>query len=204
MIIIDTRGQSCPAPLIATKRALNEAKEGDSFQIQTDNQTSFENMSRFLKDNRTVFSTEKYGNLWIITVTKSISDVISANNEEYCTKDIPHFTKGDFVILFTSDKLGEGDEDLGHLLAINFIRAVKDLEKLPSKMIFYNRGIFLGAEGSEAADQLKEIEKMGVTLLFCETCIKHYSLGEKIKTGVRSNMFEIARVMASAGSVIKP
>jgi len=52
---------------------------------------------------------------------------------------------GDFVIAFTSDKMGDGDEELGHLLMGNFIKAIKDLDVLPRKMVFYNKGVTLGA-----------------------------------------------------------
>ena len=56
MKIVDTKGQLCPAPMIATKRALNEVPSGETFIVQTDNQTSFNNLSRFLKDNNTEFT----------------------------------------------------------------------------------------------------------------------------------------------------
>ena len=51
MRIVDTKGQLCPAPLIAAKKALKETTEGESFIVLTDNKTSFDNLSRFLKDN---------------------------------------------------------------------------------------------------------------------------------------------------------
>jgi selenium metabolism protein YedF len=100
--------------------------------------------------------------------------------------------------------MGDGDEELGHLLMSNFIKGIKDLDSLPVKMVFYNKGVILGAEDSPVIDHLKEIEKMGVRLFLCATCAKHYSLEEKIKIGTLSNMFEIVQVMASAGNVVKP
>jgi TusA-related sulfurtransferase len=72
MRIIDTKGQQCPAPLIATKRALKEAKTGESFKILTDKKTSLENISRFLKDNKTEFSVEETEGVWTLTVTSNI------------------------------------------------------------------------------------------------------------------------------------
>lgn len=204
MKIVDTTGQLCPAPLIATKRALKEVQSGDSFQLITDNQTSFDNISRFLKDNKTGFSFKESNGIWTLTITKANSESIIVNPEEYCTTEIPHLSQGDFIIAFTSDKMGDGDEELGRLLMSNFVKAIKDLDVLPSKMVFYNKGVTLGAEGSPVIDQLKEIEKMGVTLLLCATCVKFYSLEEKIKIGILSNMFEIAQVMSTAGNVIKP
>jgi selenium metabolism protein YedF len=204
MKIIDTSGQQCPAPLIATKRALKNTRTGDSFKIITDNQTSFNNISRFLQDNKIEFSSEESGGIWTLTITKKTSEPIAADPEEYCTTAIPHFSQGDFIIAFTSDKMGDGDEELGHLLMTNFVKAIRDLDVLPRKMVFYNRGVSLGAEGSPVIGHLKEIEKMGVAMLLCATCAKYYSLEEKIKIGTLSNMFEIAQVMSSAGNIVRP
>lgn len=204
MRTIDTKGQQCPAPLIETKRALKEVNTGDSFEVLTDNITALDNISRFLKDNKTGFIvTEKQG-VWTITVTKSNSEIPLKNAEVYCTPEIPHFSKGNFIIVFNSDKMGEGAEELGRLLILNFIKAIKDLDVLPGKMVFYNNGVKLGCIDSPVFEQLKELEKMGVEMLFCATCAKYYSLEDKIKIGTLSNMFSIAQVMASANNIIKP
>jgi selenium metabolism protein YedF len=204
MRTIDTRGQECPAPIIAVKKALREAKEGESFQVLTDNHTSLENLSRFLTDNRTEFTVEESAGFWTLTVTKKDSGHNLTNAGEYCNTEIPHFTKGDFIIVFSSDRMGEGDEELGRLLIINFIKAIKDLDHLPQKMVFYNNGVKMGSVDSGVSGYLRELEKMGVDLLFCATCVKFYNLEEKIKIGILSNMFEIAQVMASAASIVKP
>jgi selenium metabolism protein YedF len=100
--------------------------------------------------------------------------------------------------------MGEGDEGLGRQLIINFIKAIKELDILPGKMVFYNSGVKLGSDDSPAIDLFKEIESMGVGLLFCTTCVKFYSLEEKIAIGTQSNMFEITQVMSSAGNIVKP
>jgi selenium metabolism protein YedF len=204
MRIIDTKGQQCPAPLIATKRALKEINKGDVFEVLTDNKTALDNISRFLTDNKTAYSVTEKSGVWTIRVTKSSTDISLTRAEVYCTPEIPHFSQGDFIIVFNSDKMGEGDEDLGRLLIANFIKAIKDLDILPGKMIFYNNGVKLGSIDSPVYEHLKEIEKMGVGMLFCATCARYYSLEEKIKFGTMSNMFEIAQVMASAGNIIKP
>ena len=93
---------------------------------------------------------------------------------------------------------------LVHLLITNFIKAIKDLEKLPQKMVFYNRGVILATDDSPVIDHLKDLEKMGVELLLCATCVDHYSLGTRISTGTLSNMYSIAQTMASAGNIIRP
>ncbi|MCU0472659.1 MAG: sulfurtransferase-like selenium metabolism protein YedF [Bacteroidales bacterium] len=204
MRIVDTKGQECPAPIIATKKALRDAKTGETFKVLTDNQTSLDNLSRFLYDNKTEFSVEQSDNSWTITITKKDSDKQLKIAEEYCKTEIPHFTKGDFIIVFSTDKMGEGEEELGRLLMVNFIKAIKDIEHLPLKMVFYNNGVKLGSFDSPVAEQLRELEKMGVGLLFCATCVKFYHLEEMIKIGDLSNMFEIAQMMASSNNIVKP
>ena len=204
MRIVDTRGQQCPAPLIATRKALKETKTGESFKVLIDNKTSFENVSRFLRDNKTEFNTGEKDGIWTLIITKSTATGSKVKAEDYCTVDVPHFKQGDFVIVFASDKMGEGEEELGRMLMINFIKAIKDLDVLPKKLVFYNNGVKLGTADSPLYDHLKEIESMGVGLLFCGTCASFYSLQNKIKIGTLSNMFEIAQVMASAGNVVKP
>jgi len=204
MRIVDTKGQLCPAPLIATKRALKETSTGESIIVITDNQTAFSNVSRFLRDNNTPFTVSEKDGIWSLTITRATGELTSQNAEEYCKTDVPHFEKGDFVVTISSDKMGEGDPELGSLLMTNFIKAIHDLDILPSKIVFYNRGVFLGRNDSAVFELLNDLEKMGVVLFLCGTCIKHYSIEDKIHIGTVSNMFEIAQIMSSAGKVVKP
>ena len=85
---------------------------------------------------------------------------------------------------------------LGHLLMANFIKALKDLDRLPQKMIFYNNGVKLATNDSPIIEHLKSLEKMGVELLLCATCVNHYSLADVVGAGTLSNMYAIAEVMS--------
>jgi selenium metabolism protein YedF len=204
MRIVDTKGQLCPAPIIAAKKALKETVTGDSFKVLTDNKTSFDNLSRFLKDNKADFHVSETGGVWTLTVTKASSDVVSSSAEEYCTPEISHFEKGNFVVAITSDKMGEGDEDLGRLLISNFIKALKDLDKLPQHIVFYNKGVTLAVRDSPVIEHIKDLDKMGVEMHLCATCVNHYKLENSVEVGTLSNMYSIAEIMASAGNVVKP
>lgn len=70
MKIVDTRGNPCPAPLIATRRALKEAKAGEQFEVRTDSPNAFRNISTFLADNNIGYSASVGEGLWILTITK--------------------------------------------------------------------------------------------------------------------------------------
>ena len=203
MRIVDTKGQLCPAPLIATRKALKETVVGESFMVLTDNMTSFNNLSRFLKDNRTEFLTSESEGVWTLTVTKNQMELIHPKTEEYC-KPISHFEKGNFVVVISSDKMGEGDEKLGQLLIVTFIRALKDLDKLPRKMVFYNSGVKLVTKSSPVIEDLRDLEKMGVELLICSTCLNFYCLETVVGAGTVSNMYSIAEAMAASDKILKP
>jgi selenium metabolism protein YedF len=204
MRIVDTKGQLCPAPLIAAKRALKETIVGESFIVLTDNKTSFDNLSRFLKDNKTEFKVNESEGVWNLTVTKISANATQTKTEDYCTPEISHFEKGNYVVAITSDKMGEGDEELGRLLIINFIKALKDLDKLPDHMVFYNKGVTLAVKDSPAIDHIKDLEKMGVEIHLCATCVNHYKIESIVDAGTLSNMYAIAQLMASSGNVVRP
>jgi selenium metabolism protein YedF len=204
MRIIDTKGQLCPAPLIAAKRALNESASGESFIVLTDNKTSFDNLSRFLKDNKAGFTVSEAEGVWSLKVTKSSGDQIDTKAEEYCNTPVPHFRKGNFIVVISSDKMGDGDTELGHILMASFLQALKDLNDLPQKIAFYNSGVKLVTKTSPVLEHLIDLEKMGVELVLCGTCVNHYSLSDEIGAGTISNMYVIAQLMASAGNIIKP
>ena len=204
MRIVDTKGQLCPAPLIAAKKVLKETAEGETFRILTDNQTSFDNLCRFLKDNGAGFQVDESEGVWTLTVTRITGDNVETKVEEYCIPAISHFEKGNYVVAITSDKMGEGDSELGQLLIANFIKALKDLDKLPQHMVFYNKGVTLAVKDSPVIEHIKDLEKMGVEIHLCATCVNHYKIENNIAVGNLSNMYSIAEVMASAGNIIRP
>jgi TusA-related sulfurtransferase len=82
MIIVDTSGQQCPAPLIATKRVLKDAQTGDAFKVITDSQTAFNNICRFLKDNKAKYSSEESNGIWTLTITKQTPEFVNAETEK--------------------------------------------------------------------------------------------------------------------------
>jgi selenium metabolism protein YedF len=204
MRIVDTKGQLCPAPLIAAKRALNETAAGESFIVLTDNRTSFDNLNRFLKDNKAECNVTESDGIWSLTVTKITAGPVQSKPEEYCDTSIAHFQKGNYVVVISSDKMGEGDAELGHLLMTNFIKALKDIDKLPGKIVFYNNGVKLAVKSSPVIEHLLDLEKMGVELILCATCVNHYSLNNELGAGLVSNIYVIAEAMTTAGNIIKP
>ncbi|HJC46837.1 MAG TPA: sulfurtransferase-like selenium metabolism protein YedF [Candidatus Lachnoclostridium pullistercoris] len=108
------------------------------------------------------------------------------------------------ILVISSDSMGEGDEALGRLLMKGFLYAMVEQERLPEKILFYNSGVFLTTEGSGVLEDLQEMERRGVRILTCGTCLNHFNLLDRLQVGEVTNMYEIAQCMMQAERIIKP
>ena len=204
MRIVDTKGLKCPVPIIETKKALKSSVPGETFQLLTDSKTSFSNISRFLKDNNISYSvTEKQGT-WTFMITNEKGTEIKTEPEEYCEIPVPEKEKGSYSVVVSSEMMGQGDDELGKKLMRSFFTALSCIDRMPSAIIFYNSGVKLAADGSPVAGIISEIEKKGVEILLCGTCVEYFGLGDKIHTGCISDMYIITEKLSEAGSIIKP
>ena len=71
--IVDARGMVCPKPLIMTKTALMELAPGQSMTVLIDNETSKQNVERFLQDNGAASAMTEKNGVYTLTVTKGES-----------------------------------------------------------------------------------------------------------------------------------
>jgi len=85
-----------------------------------------------------------------------------------------------------------------------FLKVLLDLKPLPSKLIFINSGVRLTCEGSEVLETIQALSAKGVEVLSCGTCLDFYGLKEKLKAGIVSNMYDIARSLLEADRLIRP
>ncbi len=106
------------------------------------------------------------------------------------------------VIIINSEFFGKGDDELGAKLMGSFLRTLLTLEPKPDKLVFYNSGVKLLAEGSPALEVLEELNKTGVRLVACGTCISHFKLDGKVRAECVSNMREIAGIVTEAEHVV--
>ena len=103
-----------------------------------------------------------------------------------------------------SDRMGDGSDELGHILMKSFLFAVTQLDELPDKMLFYNGGAKLTVEGSECLEDLKTLEEQGVEILTCGTCLDYHGIKDKLAVGGVTNMYSIVEILQSAVNVIRP
>jgi selenium metabolism protein YedF len=202
MKTIDCRGMTCPKPLILTKKALNGLAAGQSIEILIDNETSKQNVERFLRDNGIEVSVIRDdGGCFTLKATKIRRDALAGDEQAYCS---PSGTTRPHVICFTSDCMGNGPAELGAILMKAFVNTIKDVKPLPSHCVFYNTGVNLVVEGSTLIEPFRLLSEQGVVLLACGTCLDYFKVKDRLRAGTVSNMFTIMETLSAAGHVIKP
>ena len=197
-------GKACPIPVVETIKVLKGLKPDDVLEVLVDNSVAIQNLNKLASQKRlTITSQKKEENLYQAILTITDSTQISETQMEPVNVS-PCAVSGPTVIALFSDKMGEGDEKLGHILMKGFIYALTELNVLPETVLLYNNGVKLAVEGSEALTDLKLMEAQGVEILTCGTCLGHYQLTEKLGVGSVTNMYTIVEKLSQAGKVIKP
>ena len=89
----------------------------------------------------------------------------------------------EFVVLVTHNGMGHADVELQQKLIGVYLRLLMENGTLPKAICFYTDGVKLVVEGSPVLDQLRELEKKGVHLIICQTCLNFLNLREKVQVG---------------------
>jgi selenium metabolism protein YedF len=106
------------------------------------------------------------------------------------------------VVFVGSDTMGRGDEDLGGILIDSMLGALSETSLRPSAVVFMNSGVKLTVKGSNVLDKIRKIEKLGIEILVCGTCLDYYHMKDRIAVGKVSNMFTIMETFLKAGNVV--
>ncbi|MBZ2175396.1 sulfurtransferase-like selenium metabolism protein YedF [Schnuerera sp. xch1] len=194
---INATGQACPKPVIMTKKELDNINEGMITTI-VDNEAAKDNVSKLAKSLGYEYEVDaKSDNEYHITITKGDKEEIEKKSDKV--------TKGnskDVTIVFASDTMGKGSEQLGKILIKSFIYTLTEATPYPSTLIFYNGGVHLTCEGSEVLEDLKELEAKGVEIISCGTCLDYYEIQDKLQVGEISNMYTIYERLKNASNTV--
>lgn len=106
------------------------------------------------------------------------------------------------VIIISRDGMGDAPLDLRHTLMEKFLSLTIQSGDLPAKILFYTAGIELVCEGSPVLEQLRELEKRGVELVICQTCLNYFDMADKVAVGVVGGMGDILTAIQQAGKVV--
>lgn len=190
MNTIDCRDMACPAPVLTVKKALEQQ---GGIRVRLDDGAPRENVARFARNRGFEVLEEQEDNSWLLTISAGSIDPAAQSVTEPC----------DTVLMLTSDRLGDGPEELGRLLMKNFIFTLLESAVLPSRMMFLNSGVRLTTEGSDVLEALDKLAGMGVEILSCGLCLDFLGLKEKLRSGATTNMLTTVESILSTARVIR-
>lgn len=188
---LDLRKQSCPIPLVETRKFINENRNED-FKVILDNEVSFLNIKKFLENNKINYSSNKNGNEFIF-------EIIFDGNESLSEST---FQINNFTILIMSDLFGHGDEDLSRTLIKSYFYALDESITLPSNIVFINSGVKLLVD-KNINEHINSIRKKGVSIRACGICTDYYGLNEQLDNEEISNMYTIIDILNNSDNVIR-
>lgn len=179
---LDARGYACPRPVIMTKKLIAE-EQLEEVVVLVDNVTATENLSKMAQ--QLGFSAEVRENSptdFEVELHK-VGEAQKVKAQE------------DFIVVFSSDRLGLGEEGFSKQLIEGYLYALTEQELLPKYIICYNYGVKLTTEVENAVRDLKALTEKGVEVLSCGLCLDNYGLRESLQVGEVTNMYRICQLM---------
>lgn len=194
---LDCKGMACPLPVVTAKKAFDDFNEEGILEVLVDNDTAVQNLLKLAGKSGFAAASEKKSD-------EEFTVRIEVKPEGAAKEDKGEKKSGPVTVVISADTMGFGAEELGKNLMKAFIFALTNVEPTPDNIVFYNSGAYLTTEGSPALEDLKNLEKAGVNIMTCGTCLNYYGLTDKLQVGSVSNMYDIAQTMADSANVIRP
>ncbi len=99
-------------------------------------------------------------------------------------------------ILILSDRIGDGDAELGAVLMKNFLYSLARNDDRPTAVMLMNAGVKLACEGSASVGDLELLAENGVAIKACGTCLDYLGLTESLAVG------EVGTMPASVAAIM--
>lgn len=201
IVKVNAIGDNCPIPVVKAKKAIEGLTEASIVEISVDNEIAVQNVTKMVNQKDLESTCEKIDeNHYVIKV--QCGEIVEKEINKEVVNTVEKEEK--MVVVLSSNKMGEGDEELGKVLIKGFIYALTQLDKYPKVVLLYNSGVKLSSEGSDSIEDLKMLEENGVEILSCGTCLNFYNLQDKLQVGRVTNMYSIVEELAEATNVIRP
>ena len=195
--IIDCKGLNCPIPVINTKKYFDEIESGSGIVV-VDNEVAKNNIIKFASSNGYSFEVDsKSDEIFEITITKgnsSQNEVLKASNDQ-------NIDNKPLTILITSDKFGDGSEELGIALMKSYLFALSEADIIPDNLLFLNAGVKLVVENSPVLESINKLKSRGVNIQSCGLCLDFYGLKENLEIGEVTNMYAIVEIMNKSNTI---
>jgi len=204
-VTVDCRTLPCPQPIIRLKHLLTDAPPAHIL-VLVDNEPALENVNRFFASQGYAAEHTAEPGLWRITASREPGgESFKASAPAAARKGAEIEAENDggkLLVLLASSVFGSGDDDLGGKLMKNFLTTLPECEKSLWRIVLLNSGVKLTVENSPVIDELRALERSGISILVCGACLNHFGLLEKKVVGQTTNMLDVVTSMQVADKII--
>lgn len=194
---IDVSAKVCSDPVVKIRVVLETLKEQNIpiSKIEIVGDCALEDIENFLINNGYIIETiGDEAHFSILVKGKEEIEVL-----EFLEEKPVHFEEK--ILLIKDDRIGEGE--LGKRLLDRFFVTLSELAIFPQEILLLNRGILLCIDSQrEVMKELLYLERKGVKILACKTCLEYYGVLEKMNVGEVSSSVVIAQKLMNAKSVL--
>lgn len=194
--IINCKGMNCPLPVVNTKKYFDTIDSGTSTTI-VDNEVAKNNVIKFVENSGFKYEVEEHDDLYYITIVKGEGAIENNNAINLALQN----NKEALTIVIGSDKLGNGDDELGLALMKSYLFALSEADVIPKHLIFLNSGVKLVVEDSLVLDSLEKLKDRGVNIQSCGLCLDFYKIKDSLRIGEITNMYAIIELMNSSRTI---
>ena len=175
MVIVNAMGDACPIPVVKTKRAIGQLPEGGEVCTLVDNEIAVQNLTKMAKQKGYDSSAQKLGegqyqvHMVVPGPGREPENPVSSEKREETgagtekefqepeTECIPQRRQRGTVAVISSDRMGNGSDELGLSLMKAFLYALASQDALPDRVIFYNGGAPLTCQGSACLTDIRNL-----------------------------------------------
>ena len=129
MIEINAMGLECPQPVIKAKQAMNENTKKDDILVRVDNEVAVQNLIRL--GEKVGASVQRKD---IAVAEFAVQFSFKQGVAQSINAEKSNFKLDEYVVALSSDKVGQGADELGAKLAESFVYALTEQDIKP-KMI---------------------------------------------------------------------
>ena len=126
---IDCRGLKCPQPVLKTKDALEQIREGE-IEVTVDNEASRSNVERFARSQGYQATIREDGSNFHIIINKT-GDAQAVSGAAEAASFTCEPVQTELVHVICSNTMGRGNDELGQVLMRAYIKTMKDVSPQP-------------------------------------------------------------------------
>ena len=195
MNTLDCRHLTCPHPVVEARKQLL-ATPGQPLLVLVGDEVARENVTRMAASLGFKTAEEKTAEGFALT--------LEPDGESSAVPSDATTVQGKTIVYLSSDKMGQGSDELGLVLMKNYLFTLTELTSGPDQIFFVNNGVKLACEGSDVLEALNTLACNGVDIASCGLCLDYFEIKDRLQVGRITNMLEIAEAQQQASRIIRP